>query len=119
DIEEVFTDMIIKEEENKVLSNRLKNDLKDMPDKRCHYKDILTIKTKTKKSPKILTITAIGGNGKTTYTRLFVCKWSKGQSGIPGLDEVDILMFIELRSLSEVSFDGFIRNRLAEVLTDT
>ncbi|CAL4077275.1 unnamed protein product, partial [Meganyctiphanes norvegica] len=98
--EQVFTELIIKQEQDKVLSKRANNDLNNMTEKRCHYKDILTITTKTMKSPKILTITAVGGNGKTTYTRLFVCKWSKGQSGIPELDKVDILMFIELRSLS-------------------
>ncbi|CAL4092668.1 unnamed protein product, partial [Meganyctiphanes norvegica] len=82
-------------------------------------KDILEIKTKTHKFPKVLTITAIGGNGKTTYTRLFVCKWSRDQSSIPGLDEVDILIFVELRSVNEASFDDLIRNRMGDVITET
>ncbi|CAL4149208.1 unnamed protein product [Meganyctiphanes norvegica] len=117
DTEEVFTDIVITEEEID-MSKKDKNNLNDITERKCDYREILTIKTKKLKTPKILTITAIGGNGKTTFTRLFVCKWGKTQSSILGLKDIDILLYVELRSVNESSCDEFLRNRLGNVMAD-
>ncbi|CAL4168652.1 unnamed protein product, partial [Meganyctiphanes norvegica] len=103
-----FTEVVIEEE----------NNLPNTNERKFEYTEMLNIKTKDLKTPRILKITAIGGNGKTTYTRLFVCKWSKDQSSLPGLDEVDILLFVELRNVSESSFDDLLRNQLGNVMMD-
>ncbi|CAL4119355.1 unnamed protein product, partial [Meganyctiphanes norvegica] len=87
--------------------------------KNVDYREILKQQTKSNKTPKVLTLTATGGNGKTTYTRLIVCKWAKKEGDIPHLLDFSILFFIELRNLSEASFSELVENRLGDVLNDT
>ncbi|CAL4131824.1 unnamed protein product, partial [Meganyctiphanes norvegica] len=85
----------------------------------CDYSEILMIPEKThQRTPRILTINSSGGNGKTTYTRLLVCKWGKKTNSIPKLDDVDILLFVELRGDSNKTFDDIIKLRLYGVMTD-
>ncbi|CAL4145175.1 unnamed protein product [Meganyctiphanes norvegica] len=112
DREEIFTKIVIKEDESDLPKHKLTTERK------CDYREILTIKTMKHETPRILTINAIGGNGKTTYTRLFVCKWCKNKKCMHKLDEVDILLFVELRSDSNKTFDDILKYRLGDVMTD-
>ncbi|CAL4070492.1 unnamed protein product [Meganyctiphanes norvegica] len=111
--EEIFTKIVIKEEE--------KDFQQSMPTttRNCDYSEILMITEKThQRTPRILTINSSGGNGKTTYTRLLVCKWGKQTNSIPKLDDVDILLYVELRGDSNKTFDDIIKLRLYGVMTD-
>ncbi|CAL4089137.1 unnamed protein product, partial [Meganyctiphanes norvegica] len=118
DIQEVFTDIIISEEERDI-SKKPKPGLNHSATKTFDYRKILNQQTRSNKTPRVLTISSIGGNGKTTYTRLIVCKWAKKEIDIPHLLDFNILFYIELRYLSEVSFSELVENRLRDVLNDT
>ncbi|CAL4163582.1 unnamed protein product, partial [Meganyctiphanes norvegica] len=111
--EEVFTKIVIKEEEKNI------EQIMHTTTRNCDYSEILTIKENThQRTPRVLMVNSVGGNGKTTYTRLLVCKWGKKTNSIPKLDDVDILLFVELRGDCNKTFDDIIRLRLCGVMTD-
>ncbi|CAL4132065.1 unnamed protein product [Meganyctiphanes norvegica] len=119
DIQEVFTDIIISEEEKDLSTNPKPGLNINATKKNVDYRDLLKQQTKSNKTPRVLTLTATGGNGKTTFTRLIVCKWAKKEGDITHLLDFSILFFIELRNLSESSFSELVENRLGDVLNDT
>ncbi|CAL4069859.1 unnamed protein product, partial [Meganyctiphanes norvegica] len=112
--DEVFTEIEVFEEDKNVHNKGIKVRTK------IDYKEILKQETKNQKIPRVITITGAGGFGKSTTTKMFVCKWVKNKNCISGLDLVDILIFVQLKSLSnyEKSFKDLLDLRLKKVMTE-
>ncbi|CAL4126166.1 unnamed protein product, partial [Meganyctiphanes norvegica] len=105
DREQIYTEVVIEEES-------LPFELSIKEKKMVKHSDIFNLKDKKLRTPRVITLNSKGGHGKTTSTRLFLYKWSKNNKTIPGLEEIEVLLYVELRNDSEKGFDEILHDHL-------
>lgn len=100
---QIFTKFILKEE------NSLAG---EETGRKVPHNGILEVKRADGNVADVLIVSGDGGMGKTTYLKYLMEMWVKDPSAVPGLDQVELLFYIECRNPTIATFDQLIQNLL-------
>ncbi|KAK8723355.1 hypothetical protein OTU49_011675 [Cherax quadricarinatus] len=79
------------------------------------FDGILEVKCNDGHSPEVLILTGEGGIGKTTYLKYLKEKWLMDQEAVPGLDAVELLLYVECRHPTISTFDQMLEHILHDI----
>lgn len=100
---QIFTKFTLKEETNLAGEQTARE---------VAHNGILEVRRADGNAADVLIVVGDGGMGKTTYLKYLMEMWIKDPSSVPGLDQVELLFYIECRNPSIASLDQLIRHLL-------